>query len=308
LAVKSKQSIRAGIANKKRLNEDRERKLQAREIELAELKQKLPTQIKESRGYDNLRWALIIGGIFCLLIAPLTNGVSMVLGALLLFSLFVISGYADSDQRKKDEKSGSAKLKNRIERKSEDIAHILSMIKNTQSEIDQANIQLGNWDELKAEDREAVLAKRREQKRLAELRTEQGAEKYIRSLSPQGFERLIADLLKFEGWDAKLTKSGADQGVDIEATKRGTYLVVQCKLYAKGNMIGSPAIRDLAGAQARFPQTRAIFATTSSYSKPAILEAKSHRYLRLWNMDSIKMRFIRHMDQLENLPSGLKRG
>ena len=71
--------------------------------------------------------------------------------------------------------------------------------------------------------------------------------KDIEDMNPIEYEHYCADLLREQGWEAKVTKASGDQGVDIVATKGRLKIAVQCKLYAKP--VGNKAVQEIqAGA------------------------------------------------------------
>jgi Holliday junction resolvasome RuvABC ATP-dependent DNA helicase subunit len=96
----------------------------------------------------------------------------------------------------------------------------------------------------------------------------------ISDLSGIEFERLIVKLLATMGFRAEMTKPTGDGGIDIEATLDhplvgGRYLV-QCKRFAEGTAVGSPAIREFYGAVVADRRAiKGIFITNSTFSSQA---------------------------------------
>ena len=80
----------------------------------------------------------------------------------------------------------------------------------------------------------------------------------LKSAAPQdglAFEHWCASKLKEMGWRADVSKAAGDQGVDIEAEKRGVRVAIQCKRYTSA--IGNKAVQEACtGAQ----NTQAHFA------------------------------------------------
>jgi hypothetical protein len=71
-------------------------------------------------------------------------------------------------------------------------------------------------------------------------------------ISPEGFEKLVRGLYERMGYDAKLTNTTGDHGIDVVARKAKAdgsmeKIVIQCKHYPDGT-VGEPVARDLWGA------------------------------------------------------------
>lgn len=126
------------------------------------------------------------------------------------------------------------------------------------------------WDR-RERARQAVLD---EQHRVATLRALDTLEALL-ELTPDSFEYVVSEVLEAHGYGRlSLTTGSGDHGVDlIGEDQEGRRTIVQCKRYAPTAKVGSPAVRDLAGARQLHEADRAIFVTTSSYSKAAIQTA-----------------------------------
>jgi restriction system protein len=71
---------------------------------------------------------------------------------------------------------------------------------------------------------------------------------YEEELDPIEYENYCADLLRQNGWDARMTQATGDQGVDVIATKKGRVFAVQCKKYSTA--VGNKAVQEVyAGMQ-----------------------------------------------------------
>lgn len=100
--------------------------------------------------------------------------------------------------------------------------------------------------------------------------------------SPQMFEQLVVDLLLALGYgDGRremgeaLGRSG-DGGIDgiVKEDALGLDAVyIQAKRYARDNTVGSDAIRNFMGSMTVKHATKGVFATTSSFTKDAKLQA-----------------------------------
>ena len=116
----------------------------------------------------------------------------------------------------------------------------------------------------------AVRARRRRR-----LRTLAG----FLSLSPGGFEVAVAGLLRRLGYRRVRVVGGAgDLAADIVCTgPAGEPVVAQCKRYAPGHNVGSPAVQAFIGmAFVHHRATGAIFVTTSSFTPAARQLARAH--------------------------------
>jgi Holliday junction resolvasome RuvABC ATP-dependent DNA helicase subunit len=93
------------------------------------------------------------------------------------------------------------------------------------------------------------------------------------NLSGQDFERLITTLLTRMGFQAEMTKTTGDGGIDIIAMLDkpiygGRYLF-QCKRFAPDNLIGAPTVRDFYGAVTADRAVKGVFITTSDFTLQA---------------------------------------
>jgi restriction system protein len=89
-------------------------------------------------------------------------------------------------------------------------------------------------------------------------------------MSPEDYERFVAELLRGEGWNASATPYMRDYGLDIIAERDGKRLGVQAKMFAGANrLIGSPDIMHTYGAAAYADCTAAMIATDARLSADA---------------------------------------
>jgi restriction system protein len=96
------------------------------------------------------------------------------------------------------------------------------------------------------------------------------------ALSPAQFEDVVADLLRRHGYrDVKRIGGAGDLGADLIARDpRGRSVVVQCKRYAPSHRVGSPLVQPLYSTKALYHAERALFVSTSSFSRPAVEVAR----------------------------------
>jgi restriction system protein len=96
------------------------------------------------------------------------------------------------------------------------------------------------------------------------------------ALSPAQFEDAVAALLRRHGYrDVKRIGGAGDLGADlIGRDPRGRIVVVQCKRYAPSHRVGSPLVQPLYSTKALYRAERALFVSTSSFSRPAVEVAR----------------------------------
>lgn len=101
----------------------------------------------------------------------------------------------------------------------------------------------------------------------------------ILEMSPYEFEEFVLETLENQGYrELELTRRSGDLGVDIIGrTRRGKVVAVQCKRYAPGNKISSPALQTFFGmAKFQYEADVSIFVTTSGFTGDAINLARRH--------------------------------
>jgi restriction system protein len=94
----------------------------------------------------------------------------------------------------------------------------------------------------------------------------------LATIAPRDFELLVQSLLQRMGYQAQVTKSSGDGGIDVVAVNTepivGGTILVQCKRYS--GVVGSPMIRDLYGAMNHEGASKGVLITTSRFSLEAI--------------------------------------
>lgn len=99
------------------------------------------------------------------------------------------------------------------------------------------------------------------------------------AMSPLEYEQLCTRVLLAIGYTEVRRSGGAgDLNADIVATDSlGRSAVVQCKRYAPGSSVGTPALQTFIGmVHVHHRADRGIFMTTAQYSQPAIEFAREH--------------------------------
>jgi restriction system protein len=106
--------------------------------------------------------------------------------------------------------------------------------------------------------------------------------KDIFKLEPRQFEELVADLLQDMGYEVTLTQQTRDGGKDILAVQKtpiGNILcLVDAKRYKESAKIGVGMVRTLLGTLVTHGATKAMLATTATYSKDARKMEEKHEY------------------------------
>jgi len=100
-------------------------------------------------------------------------------------------------------------------------------------------------------------------------------------LTPEQFEELIADIWARFGYEIELTKRTRDGGRDVVAIRRAHVelkFLIECKRYAKLRKVGVSFVRALYGIKTHEGATKAIIATTSSFTRDATTFVGSHRW------------------------------
>lgn len=92
-------------------------------------------------------------------------------------------------------------------------------------------------------------------------------------MTPEEFEKWVANRYESKGYETQLTPSSHDYGVDIFAEKEGESIAIQVKMYGQGSRkIVRKMIFELFGAQHFFGCTGAVIAATGEIT-PDALEA-----------------------------------
>lgn len=123
--------------------------------------------------------------------------------------------------------------------------------------------------------------KRSRRRRLLKLRSREGYYR-LRQLSPDAFERRVADYMREVGFSAvRVVGGSSDRGVDIRARADSGNVLVQCKRYTSKN-VGVKDVREFLGCLTDHGSPRGIFVTTAAFTPSAIELANSHA-IELWD-------------------------
>ena len=138
---------------------------------------------------------------------------------------------------------------------------------------------------------ELNLASVVEEENLKTEEPEASPSEILQQLDPFQFERLCGQLFeKLDFENVEVTQRSGDGGID----GRGDLIlglvrfqvVFQAKKYATGNTVGAPDVQKLAGAKQQFGAEKAVFITTSAFSRQA-KEAAQNLRIELINGDRL---------------------
>ena len=96
------------------------------------------------------------------------------------------------------------------------------------------------------------------------------------------------------GYRAEATRPSGDGGIDVIGYGRRGKVVIQCKLYGRGN-VGGPVIDQLGGALRREGAAHAICMTTSGFTKQAIQFAAAADILLLGREEVLELCRRKHL-------------
>ncbi len=105
----------------------------------------------------------------------------------------------------------------------------------------------------------------------------------IDSMSGEQFEKLIAKLFSFLGYNTNITSFSSDQGVDIIAKNDIITIAIQAKCYNSG-AVGNHAIMEVVGGMKFYGADKAMVVTNSTFTRSAIELAKTNGVI-LWGRD-----------------------
>ena len=105
--------------------------------------------------------------------------------------------------------------------------------------------------------------------------------KKLLSLTPRQFEELIAEVWSRFGYSVELTRQTRDNGRDIIAVRKSeaeVRFLIECKRYAPSRKVDVALVRALYGVKVHEQATKAILATTSTFTKPALEIFDTHKW------------------------------
>lgn len=127
---------------------------------------------------------------------------------------------------------------------------------------------------------------------------------FSESMTPTEFEAFCAEQLRSHGWDAQLTRTTGDQGVDVIAQKGGMRVVLQCKLYS--GPVGNSAIQEVVAGKAYERADRCAVVSNNRYTPAAEQLAVANGVLLLHYSDLPKLEgLLRPTSMTAAAPSGV---
>lgn len=112
-------------------------------------------------------------------------------------------------------------------------------------------------------------------------------------MTPSEFEAYCAEELRRVGWQAYVTRGSRDQGIDVVASKNGTKLILQCKLYTAP--VGNKAVQEAYAGKAYENAQFAAVVSNSPYTPSAQQLAATNGVLLL------------HYSELANIEARLRK-
>lgn len=103
----------------------------------------------------------------------------------------------------------------------------------------------------------------------------------MKGMDPRLFEELVAGIFDGFGYEVELTCRTRDGGRDVIAIKRKEAEVrylIECKRPGPGRPIGIRPVRELYGVKCAERATKAILATTTYFTRDALLMFENHRW------------------------------
>lgn len=92
---------------------------------------------------------------------------------------------------------------------------------------------------------------------------------FLRSVPPQKFEDLVAEMFSVLGWAVQQTPYTNDSGMDAILVKDDRKFLLECKRYGRDNVVGRPTLNAFLGVITAQKAEGGFFVTTSRFSSPA---------------------------------------
>jgi hypothetical protein len=106
-------------------------------------------------------------------------------------------------------------------------------------------------------------------------------------MDPVCFERHVMSFFSDAGMTAWVTPASMDAGIDGVAKNGSQLILVQCKRYAPGNLVGRPDIQQFKGVLEENQADIGVFVTTSAFTKHAVESAGKNAKLALVDIDAL---------------------
>jgi Ca2+/Na+ antiporter len=200
--------------------------------------------------------ALIAGSFKSLIFCVLTV-------AFIVLLIYLAKGEEEERLRKEEEKERIAKAKRARERE-----------KFERAQEEKGLLKFVSYD---GEERWGLPEQVRRWKEL-----DIGLSNSFADYTPREFEKFVCDLFRKMGYNAELTPSTGDYGVDVVAQKDGNTVAIQVKKYKEGNMVGAQMVQQTLGAMWKVKADQSIIITTSGFTVYAQEQAREAP-IELWD-------------------------
>jgi restriction system protein len=93
----------------------------------------------------------------------------------------------------------------------------------------------------------------------------------LQQMDPAAFERFVADVWTYLGWDTRVVGEPGDRGIDVVATtKDGDKQLIQAKRYGPDTTVGSPEVQQYASLRLQEDGVNQVtIVTTGTFSQQA---------------------------------------
>ncbi|MBS7540473.1 restriction endonuclease [Ancylobacter lacus] len=81
------------------------------------------------------------------------------------------------------------------------------------------------------------------------------------------YEHFVAQRLREQGWEARVTQASGDQGADIIASRGRQVVAIQCKYYT--SPVGNKAVQEAVAARAHYQASQAAVIAPSGFTMSA---------------------------------------
>lgn len=105
----------------------------------------------------------------------------------------------------------------------------------------------------------------------------------VSDMTPIEYEHYCADILREQGWEARVTQGSGDQGVDVIAEKNGIKIAVQCKKYS--SPVGNKAVQEVTAGKGFYGADYGMVVTNNTYTASAKQLANSQLIFLLHHDD-----------------------
>lgn len=117
----------------------------------------------------------------------------------------------------------------------------------------------------------------------------------LSSINAANFEKIVAEILRLQGFSTEVVGRAGDHGVDVWAVKEDIGYLVQCKSTSKASGLGIEGINEVVGGAAHYrakdkkTQFKLAVATNGRFNQTAITHAKNQQEsVELWDSATIE--------------------